>query len=158
LVDYDAYRGFLEAQIARYRKVLQVLGNHGFYGQNYESGFDAAQRLADEPSLASGLEEVAWLREEVKQVRAGPARRRNLIATHHAPCIEGTSRAEHAGNPWTSAVATDLVDQVGRKGVKVWMFGPTHYSNIAQRDQAGVKPAGVCVPGRSEGGGWEGWL
>jgi hypothetical protein len=170
LIDYDAYRSFLESQVARYKKVFLVLGNHEFYGLNYQSALDAARRLAEEPSLASGLvllhrarwddpdsdltilgctlwsaipeeshgiveakvndfkkinqwtarqhsavheEEVAWLREQVNQVRSGPAKRRLLIATHHAPCIEGTSRPEHISNPWTPAFATNLVEQEG---------------------------------------------
>jgi hypothetical protein len=170
LIDYDAYRGFLESQIARYQRVLLVLGNHEFYGLDYQSGLDVARRLAEEPSLAGGLvllhrarwddpdsdltvlgctlwsaiaedaygiveakvkdyqkidhwtarqhtaihaEEVAWLREQAGQVQTATAERRLLIATHHAPCIEGSSRPEHASNPWTSAFATDLVDQGG---------------------------------------------
>jgi hypothetical protein len=32
LIDYDAYRSFLELQVARYKKVFLVLGNHEFYG------------------------------------------------------------------------------------------------------------------------------
>lgn len=184
LIDYDAYRGFLEAQVARYKKVFLVLGNHEFYGMDYQSGLDTAHRLAGEPTLGTGLvllqrarwddpdsdltilgctlwsaipedaygiveakvkdyqkidhwtarqhtaihaKEVAWLRGQFQQVQAGTAKRRLLIATHHAPCIEGTSRPEHVNNPWTSAFATDLLDQ-GWDGVKMWVFGHTHYS------------------------------
>ena len=43
LIDYDAYLGFLEAQVARYKKVFLVLGNHEFYGLDYRSGLDAAR-------------------------------------------------------------------------------------------------------------------
>jgi hypothetical protein len=192
---------------------LLMLGNHEFYGLDYQSGLGAARRLAEEPSLASGLvllqrarwddpdsdltilgctlwsaipetsygivedkvndfkridqwtaqqhsavhkEEVAWLREQVKQVRSGPAKRRLLIATHHAPCIEGTSRPEHVSNPWTPAFPTDLVDQEGWEGVKVWVFGQTHYS--AQLSRNGIKLVSnqrgyvLPVPRRGKGG------
>ncbi|KAL2135261.1 hypothetical protein VTI74DRAFT_9246 [Chaetomium olivicolor] len=188
LIDYDAYRGFLESHAARYRKVFLVLGNHEFYGLDYQSGLDTARRLSEEPSLASRLvllhrarwddpdsdltilgctlwsaipeesygvveavvsdfkmihhwtaqqqniihaEEVAWLRDQVAEVKAGAAnaKRRLLIATHHAPCVKGTSRPEHAKNPWAPAFATALMDQKGWDGVKVWVFGHTHYTS-----------------------------
>lgn len=170
LIDYDAYRAFLEAQVARYDKVLLVLGDHEFHGLDYESGVAAARRLAREPSLAGGLalllrarwddddprsdftvlgctlwsavpedaravveakgsdcrrirgwsaqrhhqlrpEEVAWLRDQVARVRnaaqgGAGGRRRLLVATHHAPCVEGTSQPDQVGNPWTCASRT----------------------------------------------------
>jgi hypothetical protein len=173
---------------------------------NYQSALDAARRLAEEPSLASGLvllhrarwddpdsdltilgctlwsaipeeshgiveakvndfkkinqwtarqhsavheEEVAWLREQVNQVRSGPAKRRLLIATHHAPCIEGTSRPEHISNPWTPAFATNLVEQEGWEGVELWVSGHTHYS--AQLSRNGIRlvsnQRGYVLPG-----------
>jgi predicted phosphodiesterase len=206
LIDYNEYRTFLESQVARYKKVLLILGNHEFYGLDHPSGVATALRLAAEPSLASGLvllhrarwddpdsdltilgctlwsaippeaygvveakvndfkkindwsarqhnavhdEEVAWLREEVRRVQAGAAKRRLLIATHHAPCVEGTSRPEQVNNPWTSAFATDLVDQAGWEGVKVWVFGHTHYS--ARFSQNAIKVVsnqrGYVLPG-----------
>jgi predicted phosphodiesterase len=210
LIDHDAYRGFLESQVARYQKVFLVLGNHEFYGLDYQSGLDAARRLAEEPSLADGVvllhrarwddpdsdltvlgctlwsaiqedaygiveakvkdyqridhwtarqhstihaEEVAWLRDQVIQIQAAAGTRRLLIATHHAPCIEGTSRPEHASNPWTSAFATDLVDQGGWEGVKTWVFGHTHYS--AQFVRGGIRVVsnqrGYILPGANMG-------
>ncbi|KZZ92807.1 Metallophosphoesterase domain protein [Moelleriella libera RCEF 2490] len=78
--------------------------------------------------------EVSWLREQIAQVvgemnKAPPGRERQLlVATHHAPCTEGTSLPEDSGNPWTPAFATDLLDQHGFQGVKVWAFGHTHHS------------------------------
>ena len=210
LIDYDAYRGFLEAQVARYKTVFLVLGNHEFYGLDYQSGLDAARRLAEEPSLADRLvllhrarwddpdsaltvlgctlwsaiqedaygiveakikdyqnidhwtarqhsaihaEEAAWLREQVGQVQAATPKRRLLIATHHAPCIEGTSRPEHGSSPWTSAFATDLVDHGGWEGVKTWVFGHTHYS--AQFVRRGIRlvsnQRGYVLPGANMG-------
>ncbi|KAK4041146.1 ser thr protein phosphatase superfamily [Parachaetomium inaequale] len=170
LIDYTAYCGFLESQVARYKQVFLVLGNHEFYGLDYESGLAEARRLAQEPSLRNGLmllncarwddpdsdliilgctlwsaipqdaygvveakvndfkkinqwtakqhntihlKELSWIRENVRLITAAPGKKRLLIATHHAPCIEGTSRPEHVSNPWTPAFATDLVDQHG---------------------------------------------
>lgn len=92
-------------------------------------------------------EEVDWLRAEVPRVVASEldddggscssassrARRHLLIATHYAPCREGTSRPEQASNPWTSAFATDLVDQGGWEGVHTWVFGHTHHTTALVR-------------------------
>ncbi|EQK99584.1 hypothetical protein OCS_04701 [Ophiocordyceps sinensis CO18] len=69
-------------------------------------------------------DEVAWLRHQVSLARG----RLLLVATHHAPCLEGTSQPGHSDNPWSSAFATDLLAQEGWGGVSVWVFGHTHYS------------------------------
>lgn len=77
------------------------------------------------------LQEVTWLREQVAQVTSeagGGDKRRLLIATHHAPCVKGTSRPEHQKNPWTVAFATDLLTQKDWSGVSTWVFGHTHYT------------------------------
>lgn len=55
LVDYDGYLHFLAAHAGRYKKVFLVLGNHEFYGLNYDAGVAAARRLAAEPILADRL-------------------------------------------------------------------------------------------------------
>lgn len=79
--------------------------------------------------------ELDWLRNQVAQVRSNSNdRRRLLVATHHAPCIEGTSRPEQRSNPWTPAFATDLLDMEGAwDGVNVWVFGHTHFSTTFSR-------------------------
>ncbi|SPQ20366.1 f4e00450-6914-41d1-ae78-16439e6b1a41 [Thermothielavioides terrestris] len=112
-------------------------------------------------------DEVAWLGEQVAQLKPQPKLgnakpRRLLIATHHAPCVEGTSRPEHVRNPWTPAFATDLLDQDGWGGgaVNVWVFGHTHYSTRLMRN--GVRlvsnQRGYVLPGSAaaqrEDGGW----
>ncbi|KAH7119387.1 Ser/Thr protein phosphatase [Dactylonectria estremocensis] len=182
LADYDGYLNFLETQVCRYRKVFLVLGNHEFYGLDYDTGLKTARRLEAEPVLADKLlllhrarwddpdsaltilgctlwsaipkeaysvvqskvndfkkisewgveshneihaQEAAWLREQVAQVAS---HKRLLVATHHAPSVSGTSRPEHTENPWTCAFATDLAGQDGWDGVRVWVFGHTHYS------------------------------
>ncbi|EEY19125.1 ser/Thr protein phosphatase superfamily [Verticillium alfalfae VaMs.102] len=77
-------------------------------------------------------DEVAWLREQVAQVTSGGRQegraRQLLVATHHAPCVKGTSRPEHAASPLSSAFATDLVHEKAWAGIKVWVFGHTHFS------------------------------
>jgi hypothetical protein len=206
LIDYTAYRSFLESQVARYKKVFLVLGNHEFYGLDYQAGLAEARRLPQEPSLRNGLmllncarwddpdsdlsilgctlcsdipqeavavveakvndfkkinewtakqhnaihfKEVFWLRENVRLITTAPGKRRILVATHHAPCIEGTSRPEHLSDPWTPAFATDLVDKDGWEGVTTWAFGHTHYSSQLLRN--GIKlisnQRGYVLPG-----------
>ncbi|KAG6039841.1 hypothetical protein E4U41_002019 [Claviceps citrina] len=208
LIDYDGYRQFLEAQVSRYKKVFLVLGNHEFYGIDYQSGLDEARRLAKEPSLADTLillhktrwddadsaltimgctlwsaipeevsslieskisdfrmiggwtaqkhneihaEEAAWLREQIaeaNQEQSAPTRQ-ILVATHHAPCREGTSRPEYTKNPWSPAFATDLLGQRGWAGVKVWAYGHTHYSTDFVRKNIRVvaNQRGYVFPG-----------
>lgn len=206
LIDYEAYHSFIKSQVNRFKKVFLILGNHEFYGLDYESGLAEARRLAQEPSLKSRLvllhrarwddpesdltvlgctlwsaipeaaygivegkvndfkkinqwtaarhsavheEEAAWLLKQVAQVKEDPARRRLLVATHHAPCVKGTSRPEHVANPWTPAFATDLVDHTEWEGIRVWVFGHTHYSTQLSRN--GIKVVsnqrGYVLPG-----------
>ncbi|KAF2226150.1 putative calcineurin-like phosphoesterase [Elsinoe ampelina] len=73
-------------------------------------------------------EELAWIKEQVSTHDAGNAsKRRYLVVTHHAPCMEGTSAPQHMGNPWNCAFASDLLDQ-DWPGVHTWIFGHTHFS------------------------------
>ncbi|KAK4235321.1 hypothetical protein C8A03DRAFT_36819 [Achaetomium macrosporum] len=177
LTDYDTYRSFLASQVARYRKVFLLLGNHEFYGLSYESGLETAQHLAEEPSLTDRLvllhrarwddpdsdltilgctlwpaipEESCAIVEakvndfkmidgwgQVAEATRSDPERRILIATHHAPCVEGISRPEHVNNPWAPAFATDLVAQGGWGGVEAWVFGHTQFSSRLSRK--GVK-------------------
>jgi hypothetical protein len=95
-------------------------------------------------------EEVAWLREQIAQATEDQSpKRRLLVATHHAPCMEGTSRPGDSSNPWTPAFATNLLDQPGWDGIKIWAFGHTHYSTDLVRN--GVRlvanQRGYVLPG-----------
>ena len=97
-------------------------------------------------------EEAAWLRERVAIMQSvdNSSRRRLLVATHHAPCIEGTSRPEHTANPWTAAFATDLLQQPNVwDGVRAWVFGHTHYSTAFLREGIRVvaNQRGYVLPG-----------
>ncbi|KAK4118142.1 hypothetical protein N657DRAFT_651587 [Parathielavia appendiculata] len=103
----EAARGIVEAKVNDFKEISQ------WTAQRHGAVHD---------------DEVALLREQVKQVTSSLIKRRLLIATHHAPCIESTFRQEHDSNPWVTAFATELVNQHGGKGVKTWVFGHTHYS------------------------------
>ena len=96
-------------------------------------------------------EEASWLREQVAQMalQGGKTGRRLLVATHHAPCINGCSRPEHSSNPWAPAFATDLVGQGEWNGVKTWVFGHTHYSTDFRRSGIRVvaNQRGYVLPG-----------
>ncbi|KAK3191200.1 hypothetical protein K4F52_002788 [Lecanicillium sp. MT-2017a] len=69
-------------------------------------------------------EDVAWLREQV----AAAGAEKMLVVTHHAPCVQGTSRPEHIENPWTVAFATDVLPHGNWGSVQTWVYGHTHYS------------------------------
>ncbi|KAH8649904.1 putative calcineurin-like phosphoesterase [Xylariales sp. PMI_506] len=89
----------------------------------------------DKHNAAHG-EDAAWLREQVQAITSrelGTAERRLLVATHHAPCLQGTSAPAHANSRLTSAFATELLDQRGWDGVRVWAFGHTHYTTEFRR-------------------------
>ena len=74
-------------------------------------------------------EDADWLREQVRQCNGQPGNERDIvIATHHAPCLKGTSSPEHDASPVSSAFATELLATGSWKGVRAWIFGHTHYS------------------------------
>lgn len=79
-------------------------------------------------------EEVEWLREEVAQLAAQDQQnsRQIVLATHHAPCLQGTSKPADTNSPWTPAFATDLVTKGNWDNVTCWIFGHTHYSTDFQ--------------------------
>lgn len=72
-------------------------------------------------------EDVKWLEDEVR--KAAAEGRQVVVATHHAPCLEGTSEPRYAGSSWGSAFATDLLEGEAWEGrVGAWVFGHTHFS------------------------------
>jgi hypothetical protein len=88
----------------------------------------------DDHNAAYDLD-TSWLRRQVKSIRqendktAKPTQKRLiLIVTHHAPSLRKTSGPQHDQNPWNSAFATDLLSQDDWNGVKIWVFGHTHYT------------------------------
>ncbi|WQF80998.1 Putative metallo-dependent phosphatase [Colletotrichum destructivum] len=102
-------------------------------------------------------QEAAWLRQQVEQMerQGGNHARRLLVATHHAPCTEGTSRPEHSRNPWTSAFVTDVLDHGDWTGVKTWVLGHTHCSvdfvkndiRLVANQRGYVLPSSMVVQG-----------
>ncbi|OLN93923.1 Hsp90 co-chaperone Cdc37 [Colletotrichum chlorophyti] len=69
--------------------------------------------------------DLRWLKQEIGEL---PGEREVVIATHHAPCHEGTSEERHRGSPWSSAFATDVVGDGKDWGrVSRWVFGHTHF-------------------------------
>ncbi|GAO17229.1 uncharacterized protein UV8b_05491 [Ustilaginoidea virens] len=106
-------------------------------------------------------EEAAWLHDQVTHAAAAGdgARdaRKILVATHHAPCVQGSSRPQDSGNPWTCAFATDLLGQRDWSRVRLWVFGHTHHSTDMVRN--GVRlvanQRGYVLPGSAadEAGG-----
>lgn len=77
--------------------------------------------------------DLAWLLSETEPIqsknKAQNKKQSVLLITHHAPSLQGTSNLQHANNPWSSAFATDIISQISKSsGVKVWVFGHTHYT------------------------------
>lgn len=78
--------------------------------------------------------DLAWLLKEIHSIHQenGKAEKRSkkksiLVVTHHAPLLQRTSSPQHAQNPWSVAFGTDILSQTP-DGVKVWVFGHTHYT------------------------------
>ena len=55
LADYDQYLHFLQRKTEKFELVFLVLSNHEFYGESFESAFETAKRLEQEPSLNGRL-------------------------------------------------------------------------------------------------------
>jgi Calcineurin-like phosphoesterase len=69
--------------------------------------------------------EVEWLQDQVKAMRE--KRKSIILVTHYAPCREKTSRPEHVNSPWNCAFATDVMRSMAWPGVKLWVYGHTHF-------------------------------
>jgi len=76
--------------------------------------------------------DLEWLQEQIKIVRGGEdgSRKQILVVTHHAPCMEGTSRPFDATNMCSTAFSTDLLEGENNPltDVHCWIFGHTHYT------------------------------
>ncbi|CAJ2507503.1 Uu.00g086890.m01.CDS01 [Anthostomella pinea] len=96
-------------------------------------------------------EEAEWLRKQVSEVTSqeGDSGRKLIVVTHHAPCMQGTSRPADSANPWTPAFATDLVGHEEWRGINTWVFGHMHYSTDLVRDGIRVvaNQRGYVLPG-----------
>ncbi|PYI00411.1 calcineurin-like phosphoesterase [Aspergillus sclerotiicarbonarius CBS 121057] len=95
------------------------------------------QKIKDwsvEDHNASHDSDLAWLLKEIQSIHQEneKAEKRNkkqsiLVVTHHAPSLQRTSSPQHAQNPWRVTFGTDVLSQAV-DGVKVWIFGHTHYT------------------------------
>lgn len=82
--------------------------------------------------------DLNWLKDQVTRIQKQSGKDKTsrgiLVVTHHAPCKEDTSSPEYTNNAWNSAFATDLFNGADWSGVKVWVFGHTHYTTEFSRD------------------------
>ncbi|KAJ4865490.1 calcineurin-like phosphoesterase domain-containing protein [Trichoderma breve] len=140
LVDYGNYKAFLEMQASRYKKVFLVLGNHEFMNSTMIQEWsrwddpDSNLTILGCTLCQIHIEEAEWLRKEVAQLATQDQdnSRQIVIVTHHAPCLQGTSKPADTNSPWTPAFATDLVTKGNWGNVTCWIFGHTHYSTDFQ--------------------------
>jgi predicted phosphodiesterase len=73
--------------------------------------------------------DLAYLSETITDLNDTESQRTVLVVTHHAPCIAGSSKPEHANAPFKSAFSTDVIQaREFVRGVAVWMFGHTHFT------------------------------
>ncbi|KAF4453326.1 hypothetical protein F53441_3989 [Fusarium austroafricanum] len=75
--------------------------------------------------------DLAYLTETITELNNLPteSQRNVLVVTHHAPCVNGASRPEHAKAPYKTAFSTDVIQaREFVRGVAVWMFGHTHFT------------------------------
>ncbi|KAM0300256.1 hypothetical protein ACHAPM_006567 [Fusarium culmorum] len=75
--------------------------------------------------------DLAYLSETITGLGNLPAesQRTVLVVTHHAPCVAGSSKPEHANAPFKTAFSTDVIQaREFVRGVAVWMFGHTHFT------------------------------
>ncbi|KAF3481125.1 Ser/Thr protein phosphatase superfamily protein [Arthroderma uncinatum] len=117
---------------------------------------------------AEHREDVEWLRDQITSLRDGDrasnleGQRSIIVITHHAPCINESSRPEHVQNPWTCSFATELLDQAVSPAnaifsqVQHWVFGHTHYTTSFIK--AGVRlvsnQRGYTVKPKDESSNW----
>ncbi|KAI9754208.1 MAG: hypothetical protein M4579_004805 [Chaenotheca gracillima] len=79
-----------------------------------------------------------------------------LVVTHHAPCVQGTSKPSDVSNPWSSAFATDLFGGEGINSslsdVQCWIFGHTHYTTEFSYGTVKLvsNQRGYVLPGRED--------
>ncbi|OIW23863.1 hypothetical protein CONLIGDRAFT_637104 [Coniochaeta ligniaria NRRL 30616] len=109
--------------------------------------------------------DLAWLEKQLRTISAAPTvpgsgsvtsteKRTVLVVTHHAPCIEGTSRPKDSSNPWSAAFATDVLNtrEWCDSGVSCWVFGHTHYTTEMVRQGVRVmsNQRGYVLPGQQQ--------
>lgn len=102
---------------------------------------------------ASHQADHQWLHRTLDHMKAGGDASRVIVVTHHAPCLQQTSRPEHFSNPWTCAFASDVLTAEDSHvwDVQWWVFGHTHYTNHFQVGSTQVvsNQRGYVLPGSS---------
>lgn len=106
--------------------------------------------------------DLNWLGHEVQGIHEAnksklPKERRSvLVVTHHAPSLRKTSNPQHEGNAWSVALGTDLLSR-SWEGVKMWVFGHTHYSTEFRVKGIRVvsNQRGYVLPWITEGKGFD---
>ncbi|KAG4430176.1 hypothetical protein IFR05_014335 [Cadophora sp. M221] len=105
---------------------------------------------------ASHDADLTWLRYQASEIQQGNESRVKgdrarsiLVVTHHAPSMKGTSSPANVSNPWSSAFATDLLEDTSWGGVKAWVFGHTHFTTQFERNGITVisNQRGYVLPG-----------
>ena len=84
--------------------------------------------------------DYAWLLKEIHSINQAGKRSKKrsiLVVTHYAPLLQRTSSPQHAQNPWGVAFGTNILSQIP-PGVKVWVFGHTHYTTDFKEGQVRV--------------------
>ncbi|EPE24449.1 hypothetical protein GLAREA_08301 [Glarea lozoyensis ATCC 20868] len=123
--------------------------------QNIESWNIDDHNAAHESDISWLRNEIKSIEEENQQIEHPSLKRRVLVVTHHAPCLQQTSSPRNAENPWSSAFATDLIreESAGEwKNVKAWVFGHTQFTT--EFTKCGIvvssNQRGYVLPGREE--------
>lgn len=100
--------------------------------------------------------DLTWLHDQAmknqqqnQSKEKGEPQRNILVVTHHAPSTQETSSPTNVGNPWSSAFATDLLEDGDWGDVKVWVFGHTHFTT--EFEMCGIRvlsnQRGYVLPG-----------
>lgn len=96
--------------------------------------FKNIQRWTVDRHNAAHESDLDWLRDQVEVIHQENEAvsdkkdtRSIVVVTHHAPSLQRTSSPRHAQNPWSTAFGTDLLSERW-DGVKLWVFGHTHYT------------------------------
>ena len=96
--------------------------------------FRMIARFTPQAYQAEHARDAAWLAKSIKRIQREEPHRRIVVMTHHAPTVEDTSDPKFVGGQMNSAFATELTREgwwraaeTGRGGLKVWMFGHTHW-------------------------------
>ncbi|EGD95721.1 hypothetical protein TESG_08404 [Trichophyton tonsurans CBS 112818] len=78
---------------------------------------------------AEHTQDTEWLAHQIKTIKAEKGNATVIVITHHAPCVQESSRPEQVDNPWTCSFATELLDGTTVfSQAQHWIFGHTHYT------------------------------